>query len=143
MRLLASMARGSVIGPLIFLLCMNDLRAALGDSAFLFEDGTIPIKPPSLLPFFRLGLGGGMGPTNQPKFVFMPHCREPSSPFFVFFLPTIKSRRSPTSETRGFPLTVLSPSQCTAGRILLFMFFHRLFSHFSQAAFIPLHCAIV
>ncbi len=44
----------------------------------------IRIKPPSLLPLFRLGLGGGMGPTNQPQEMFMPHCWESPSPFSVF-----------------------------------------------------------
>ncbi len=40
---------------------------------------TIPIKSPSILTFFRLGLGREMGPTNQPQ-----HRREPPSTFFVF-----------------------------------------------------------
>ncbi len=41
----------------------------------------IPIKPPSLLPFFRLSLGGKIGLTNLAQQVLIPHNWEPPSPF--------------------------------------------------------------
>ncbi len=39
--------QGSAIGPLLFLLCINDLPAALGDSAFLFADDVKMVDPRS------------------------------------------------------------------------------------------------
>ncbi len=55
---------------------MHDLLATLGASASLFTDDApaSPIRPPSLLPFFRLGLVGGMAHTNQAEQVVMHHC---------------------------------------------------------------------
>ncbi len=43
-----------------------------------------PNKVAFSTPFLRLGLCGGMRPTNQPQRVFMPHCWEMPSPFSVF-----------------------------------------------------------
>ncbi len=70
-----------------FLLYINDLPTALGDSAFLFADDVKMVFPRSqsshLLSslFFRLGLGGEMAPTNQPQQMFMSHRWEPPSTF--------------------------------------------------------------
>ncbi len=75
----------------------------------------IPINPPSLLPFFCLGLG----PTNLPQQLFIPHCWEPLSPFPAFFprqTPITKFPRLPVSGTWGFPLTRHSPRQCASPR---------------------------
>ncbi len=44
---LSGVPHGSVIGPLIFLLYINDLPAALGDSAFLFADDVKMVFPRS------------------------------------------------------------------------------------------------
>ncbi len=85
LRLLVLLSQESVIGLLLFriYIYIHDLLAALGASASLFADDapTIPIRPPSLLPFFRLGLVGGMTHTNQADQVVMHHCWEPPSPF--------------------------------------------------------------
>ncbi len=55
---------------LLVLLYINDFSAALGDSAFLFADDVEMVFPRyqlSCLPFFRVDLVRGMGPTNLPK----------------------------------------------------------------------------
>ncbi len=67
----------------------------------------IPIKPPSLVSFFRLGLGGGMEPTNEPQQTYMPHSWEPPSSFSVF----LSGRRQPPNSTgHRRPRPACSPS---------------------------------
>ncbi len=61
-------------------------------------------------------------------------------------LPTTKFTRSPTSETWGFPLTRLSPRQCTAERLRIqqgHSMVQRSFCGLSKTAFIPLSCTVV
>ncbi len=67
---------------------------------------TIPIKSPSILAFFRLGLGREMGPTNQPQQMCMPHRRGPPSTFSVFIRGRHRPPNSPghrRSRPRGSP----------------------------------------
>ncbi len=115
--------RCSVIVPLLFLLYVYDLPAALGNSAFLCcrrcENGVsaFPIKQPSFLPFFHLGLGGETGSTNQPK---KCSCHTVGNILALSprQMPTTEFPRSLMSETWGFPLDTTSPRQCTSSKWL-------------------------
>ncbi len=99
----------------------------------------IQIKPISLLTFFRLGLGGEMGHTNQPQQIYMPHRREP--PFTLSGL--LRPPNSPTSEALGFPSTRPSPCQPNVKRLRLLFFVQRSLCELSKTAFTPLYCALV
>ncbi len=100
-----------------------------GDPVVLFIDEgkiifpiIVPIKPSSPL-----------GPTNQPQYIFIPHRWEPPSSFSVFYC-----GRSPKSETRGLPLTRLSPQQYAVERLWI-----QHVSELSISIFIPLSRSIV
>ncbi len=108
----------------------------------------IPIKPPSLLSFVRLGLGGGMGPTNQPQKIFMPYCWEP--PFSVFLRGRQRQLIPQVTDIRDQGLHLETPfaasTHCrevaNTARRLLFMV-RRYFSELSKKLIMPLDCAKV
>ncbi len=108
---------------------------------------SVILSPPSLLSFFRLGLAGEVGPTNQPQQMFMPHRWEPPSPFSAA---DTDHRIPQVTDVRdlGVPLgtTFTASAHCreaaNAARRLLFMV-RRSFCELSKAAFIALFCALV
>ncbi len=108
---------------------------------------TISIKPPSLFPFCRLGLGGEIGPTKKPRKMFMPHRQEPHSNFSAadtdHRIPQITDVRD-----LGVPLdtTFTASANCmeaanTAMRLLFLV--RRSFCELSKTALTPLYCALV
>ncbi len=95
---------------------------------------------------FRLGLGGGIGPTNQPKQVFMIHCCEPPFPFPVSFSATNSSghrrpRPGPLPNTTFTSSVYCREAVNTTRRLLCIVC--RFFSDISKTTFNPLYCAKV
>ncbi len=99
--------QGSVIGPLLFLLYINDLSAAIGDSAFLFADDVKMVYPRSQSSRLLSSLSSAWAWTEKGTYQSTPtNVHASPSGTSLHFLrrspqqtPTTEFPRSPTSET--------------------------------------------
>ncbi len=108
------------IGPLLFMVYINDLSTALGDPAFLFADEMKMVFPRSQSSHIISYLSPAWAWAVELDLSIKPNCWEPPTPFLRHFprqTLIIKCPPSLTSEVWGFLLKRHSPRQCAAVRL--------------------------
>ncbi len=140
--------QGSVIGPFLFLLYLNDLLAALSDSAFLFADDVKMVFPRSQSNRLLSSLSSAWAWAGEWDLPINPKkCSCPTvgnlTPLSPSFSAADTDHRIPqVTDDTTFTTSAHCREAANTARRLLFMV-RRSFCELSKTAFIPLYCAIV